>query len=704
MPLPYPAATDDLDVLGEAPDDTSIGAAAEERRAIARALYGATCPVATELDLEKIPDGAWASWARELWASRRAAMAPILFIVARNRAYFGGRQWLTSRGPGRPFEEPPKSRDTLRLTCNVIRPALNLRAEIVSEQRPGFRFTPTSRDRDKMKKAQAAQAFTEHEYTSQKMQQIQKALAHWAFTDGVAFVEQYWEPDAGPWYDLLPTPDNTQRKTRLGDLRSRVVRIEEVRVSPNATATESPQWMVIRRILPIGDAVALYGENVAKTAGTALDGQAAVHEDVAILTPPNRTDDRLLETESVECFTVYCEPDEHLFPEGLHLNIVGNVAAYIGPLLFGLIPVSRFTDGSTDPAYFPEPVMNDWVEDQTIINMVASKLVESVRKQAGGTLMTRPNAIQTETQFLGSLSLVEVSGAGALSETVAPLPTPGVGADAMNLLTFYLKQFEGKSGWNDTTRGSFSSDQSGKAILAIREQVERIFAPCVGAFAEGMRQWAAHALAGGRAFWTVPRQIALHGAQRLDLVSAISQADLDGVSECEIDAETMMPMPRSLRLFLMDKDLERGLLDPQQYRRMAPYAFVRDLDQPDEDDAARAYRVAELIRQGIPWPQLPPALPVDNAAIHMDILRREILLDDTLPEPVRATAFYRYEQYRMMLMPPMMPAPMAGGAGGRGKPGRGMDPREAPLALMAPSIAAAPQLAPPGAANPAARG
>jgi hypothetical protein len=157
--------------------------------------------------------------------------------------------------------------------------------------------------------------------------------------------------------------------------------------------------------------------------------------------------------------------------------------------------------------------------------------------------------------------------------------------------------------------------------------------------------------------YELPREIAITGKTRLDLARQITADDLDGVSDVTVDPESLMPMPKSLRLFMLDNDLQRGLIPPDQYLRLRKWGWLDDVGNGDEDDRARANRIADLIRQGMPEQQLPPALPMDNAQVHMDVLRREILLDDSLPEPVRAVAFDRYMKYQQMQQQMTAPQP-----------------------------------------------
>lgn len=662
--------------------------AIDERNAALRAICGDSFPMAKlgGGKADDVDEAAWIAWPETLWRQREASMIYPLWIAQRNREFYQGRQWLDSVGIGKRWVSPRAPSDAVRFVVNLIKPAVNLRAQIVSEQRPGFRCEPTNRDPQSKKKAEARQLALDYAWKERNQEAIMSELALWACTDGVSFEETYWDDQAGPIYELM-----SKERIPLGDVRSRVLRIDEVRVSANATATVAPDWMIVRRVVSTGDAVNRWGDQVATQVPKdgAMVGISA--GSVGVWNDTGRQDDRFLDTATLEEYTVYVRPNAYL-PNGLELHTVGQKVTYLGELLFGVIPVARFTDGSKDPAYYPAPEMNGWVDDQVGINMLVSKMIESVRRNAGGTFLARPQTITTETRMMGSLSLIEVQGTGALDDVVHALPQQSVGADAVELLKFLVSQFEQKSGWNDATRGSFKADTSGRAILAVREQVERTFAPLVGAFTRGATEDAKIVLAAQTWGYELPREIAITGKSRIDLARLISSEDLDGVSDVMIEPESLMPMPRSLKLFLLQQDFAQGLIPADQYLRLRPFAWMQDVGNGDEDDRARAYRIADAIRRGMPGPQLDqvyPALPMDNAPVQMDILRREILLDDDLPREVKAVAFDRYMVYQTMQAQAM--AAMAGPAPQKpgGKP-PAFQPQEQPLLGSRPSVAAGP--------------
>lgn len=621
------------------------------------ALYGSEFPLVMS-DQPTRTD--WAGWANSLWGKHNAAMQPRMFLTERNRLFRRGVQWISSANNG-PWKPPIAPRDAVRAVENVIAPALDMRVQIHSEQRPGFRTKPASSDEKAMKKAEAQQSALEYQYDSQSMPAIQKEAAYWAGTDGIAFLESYWDPYAGPWDELPLSPDDPQSETikqPLGDVRTRVRRIEQVRVSAEATATQKPHYVVIRELLPAAHAAGLYGADVLEgTADKGTDSQANLTATGVFKQGYElpTTDQLFRDQATVERTTVYVEPCEYL-PHGVTVVALGGHAPYVGPLLSGSVPVVRYTDGSTDPSYFPAPIMEGWIDSQMRINTIKSRWIESVRINGGGKIMAREGAIVQETLTAGSTTVVSIRDPRPFADLVQAFPMTPLSNETKELMAMERKQFEDLSGWNAVSRGEFADDTSGRAILAIREQLERIFAPPVQAAAQAMTEWAKIQLEFMRWGYTMPRMLAVQGQSRPDLAREISSEDFDGVSEVFIDPETLMPMPRSLRLFLLNDMVTRQLISPQEYRRRLPFAWIKNMATPDDDQEARARRCAEAIRQS----GNPNALPIkwqDNEAIHQDVLERELILPDDIDPRLSQAAAQRWQMLAQQAAQKQAPPP-----------------------------------------------
>lgn len=665
------------------PPEETGASPTEDMAALRRALYGSDFPLATPETAEDL--AAWASWTRGLWESRREAVQQHLHLVERNRLFRAGMQWISSTGLG-PWREPARPREAARVVYNMVDKALDQRLQIMVDQKPGFSVTPTTQDPEDRRKAQAQQLSLEYQHEQMMMARIAREAVFWAQTDGVSFWHIDWDPDRGPWDERMG--DQPGQRKPLGDLTCRTLRVEQVRVSPNATVTQAPYWVVIREVISRSEAAYRYGVTGLDASDTNLSyGNTPTYNGAEglgawVLTQTTIGEGQRLRDEDVtERFTVYAAPHPDALPEGLQLVVVGDRVVF-GPekLFFGTIPVVPVRDGSSDPSYYPRPVMEQWIDHQMRVNALLSKWVENIRVNAGGRFLTRPNAIATETFMGGVTSMIEVRGAGNMNESIQPVQGFSVGQDVKEALALEKQAFEDASGWNAVSRGQVTGE-SGRAIIASREQLERVFSPAVNALATAFTDWAKVTLAGMAWGYDVPRALGAIGKGRPDLARAVSASDFDGISDVKVEASSMMPMPMAFRLYLLDNWLQTGVIDIKEYRRRQMFAVARDMGTPDEDQEARAMRVAEAIRMGYPPPEMRWQ---DNEAIHQDVLERQILLQDDLSPAVIQTAQQRWTEL----------ANQAAQKQGGGTPGQAQAP-------AGPSGPTAPSGGPPAASVPA---
>ncbi len=708
------------------PEDVDTTEPVDRLKGLMQSLYGADFPLVGALDramarepifsgaalppmevlLQETQPDEWVKWTKGRWAKHRAAVEMHVYLIGRNRLFRAGQQWVSSKGR-EPWREPPRPAEQARIVHNLVAPALDQRLQIITDQRPGFEVEPSALSPEEKRKADGRQRALEYQYDQQEMERHIHEAGFWAGTDGVAFWHVVWDRDAGPLDQRMGTNGEPRP---LGDVRTLTLRCEQVRVSANATATRRPHYVVIREVLSEEEAAQLYGEAGSQTQSRssqadAVGGQSTAGTGADGLMPSwvlTQTivgeGNRLNNIRTVERFTLYCEKHPDVLPEGLQVVVLGNALIWgPGELLFGMIPVIPVRDGSTDPSYYPRPIMEQWIPAQQAINAAVSLWVNSVRVNSGGRFLARPDAISRETFSASGCSILEVQGAGPLDDTIQPVNGFLVGQDVKDLVALKVKEFEDLSGYNDTSRGQISGDASGRAILAAREQLERVFTPPVTAVARAMTDWAKVVLAAMAWGYDVPRDVGVVGSDRPDLARSLQAEDFDGPTNVRVNPETLIPMPRAFRLFLLDTWLSKGLITPQMYMRNVKFATFQDLTTPDVDQEARAKRMADAIRLK---QEVPPLRWQTNEAILQDVLEREILLQDDLDPDVIAVADQLWKQAaaqaQQKQMPPgALPPNGPAGSGGPpvGPPGASPfapSPAHAPLLAGAPSIAASP--------------
>lgn len=706
------------------PEDFGDVTPIDRQRNLMAALYGADFPLLQALDEERDADpqidatgmmptqerllprttpDEWSAWVRGRWSAHRAAVELHLYLIARNRLFRNGQQWVSSKGR-EPWREPARPTESARVVHNIIGPALDQRIQVVSDQRPGFDVDPQAETPDEKRKAEGRQIGLEWQYDQQAMDRLEREAHYWAQTDGVSFWHVRWDDTRGPWDTRMgAVPDQAKP---LGDLCTQTYRCEQVRVSANATATEPPYYVILRDVISETEAAYLYGASGVQERATTGDINSHGDTDYSgtnadgimpswVLTQTIVGEgNRLNNVKTFERYIMYVDRHPDVLPEGLQIVIVGSAVVWgPGELLFGVIPVIARRDGSTDPSYFPRPIMEQWIPPQMRINAALSLWVNSVRVNSGGRYLARPDAITRET-FVGSgASILEVEGAGPLGDQILPVNGFLVGQDVKDLIAFDVKAIEDMSGYNDVSRGQISNETA-TAVASANEHIERVFAPTVDSAARSYEDWAKVNLAGMAWGYDVPRDLTAVGKTRPDLARALSAKDFDGPSTVRVSAAKLIPMPKVYRMQILDNWLDRGIITREQYMRNVKFANFRQLASPDEDQEARAKRVADAIRMGQPLPP-PPPIPGDpnvppeiaaqapmmaaqplalrwqtNEAIEQDVLEREILLQDDLPPEVVLAAGQRWQAaanqqaMKQSVMPPPAEQSASGAAPG----------------------------------------
>jgi len=314
-------------------------------------------------------------------------------------------------------------------------------------------------------------------------------------------------------------------------------------------------------------------------------------------------------------YLLWIAPDQYEpgLEKGIWMRLVGNVIVEQGDELpGGIIPLARFTDGSSDTDIFPRPVMSDWIGDQTAINALLGALLKHARYFAGGRMLANSGTLLEETYSNIVGSLVEYKG---MKPEV--FPATQANPDAWKLLDWMIKKLEDKHGWSDLARGQMSQtgsaqDVSGRAVLAAQQLFERTFGPAVRAAAAGATEWAHLIVRYAQWLFDEPRLIPAVGG-RGDLAKRISAEKLGDRPMVYVDPETLMPMPRALRAQLLEDQLDKGRISLPTYQKRSPYADVRDIQMGDTDQWARAMWINTLIEDQ--WEQLSQLPPQDRYAM-----------------------------------------------------------------------------------------
>lgn len=600
-------------------------------------------------DLNSTSGPDWRRWIEGQRRRQEPIMRDKRLHWARHRHFRAGQQWISTRD-GRLWREPQSDVNDLRPVLNVVGPALDFRLGILSEQRPGFRHEPIGGGVAGREAADAQQAVAEYYfYILRAWETFLDAWFH-AQTDGVSFVHVYVDNSKGPSQedlDLVPPsdprfpglkaqgyeigqdgllllpfaeegliapPGSPAGQLHKGDIAHKVLLAHEVLFSPEARSINGPtephaRWALVRRMRDVQEARL-------ETGDTTIESEMAITSQSDVLDmpidrsmgwqrglPPFPTR-RMRVTDGVPEYLLWIAPDqfEGGLEKGIWLRLVGNVIVEQGDELpGGIIPLARFSDGSSDTDIFPRPVMADWIGDQTAINALLGALLKHARYFAGGRILTSSGTLLEETYSNVVGSVVEYKG---MKPDV--FPATQANPDAWKLLDWMIKKLEDKTGWSDLARGQMSQsgsaqDVSGRAVLAAQQLFERTFGPNVRAAATGATEWSSLIVRYAQWLFDEPRLIPAVGG-RGDLAKKISSEKLGDRPMVYVDPETIMPMPRALRAQLLEDQLDKGRISLPTYQKRSPYADIRDIQMGDTDQWQRAQWINTLIEDQ--WEEL----------------------------------------------------------------------------------------------------
>ncbi len=660
--------------------------------------YGANFPGFDSKDAQK-----WQLWAEGEWAKQRNSRTKRLH-ASRHRHFRQGRMWITTRD-GKTLHEPGHDKNTIRVSLNLIGPALDYRLGVLREQRPGFKFQPLGSTVQAKEQAQAQQITVEYYlHILRAWMVFQDAFAA-AQTDGVAFLHVFKDKQAGdevraveliapdderfPMLETggytkdeagnLEVPLDEARKPRAageaaatfrkGDIGHRVVYMHETLSDVGSKTINGPydkaKWFIIRRVR---DVEAVRQETGNKNIEPDVESRSSdpLDNEFDNVSPQwNRglpkfpTTRRRRQNGVFEYLVFFNGGVTEERPDGAWRKIIGKeFLEGEEELPGGVIPIARITDGSSDPDLYPRAVMSDWVGDNITINALISTAVMHARVMGGGRALVQQDTVINES-FSGILgSLVEYSG--IKPEFITP---PRVGGDVWSLITFLVKKLEDKTAWNDLARGQVTGaggfqDVSGRAVLGAKELLERAFGPMVRSSADGITEWSNLIVIYAAELFDEPRMLPIMGG-RGDLAKKISKEMLSGPQVVYADPRTLMPMPKSAENQMLFDLLEKGLIDEDEYKDRAPYAFINDVHTGRNDQVNRAQAVNEVIIEN--WESMfeelvgdplalytakssIPILWQDDPQVHRKVLN-QLVLDDRKPWQLRQLAIARYNIY-----------------------------------------------------------
>ncbi len=154
-------------------------------------IYGSNFPGFKETSADK-----WRVWLDSEFQKQLNPMRTKRLHASRHRHFRQGRMWLSTRD-GKTLHEPSHDKNTVRISLNLIGPALDYRLGVLREQRPGFKFQPLGSTTDAKEQAQAQQITVEYYFHVLRAWMVFQDVFQAAQTDGVAFLHVFKDKNTG---------------------------------------------------------------------------------------------------------------------------------------------------------------------------------------------------------------------------------------------------------------------------------------------------------------------------------------------------------------------------------------------------------------------------------------------------------------------------------------------------------------------------
>ncbi|MGQ9698529.1 MAG: portal protein, partial [Armatimonadota bacterium] len=159
-----------------------------------------------------------------------------------NIAFFMNEQWTTVDQTGRLRQVLPANNKKPRLSSNLIRPRVRLEYAAVASQPVKYRVVVRPPAPDAATKSKVAYSYLTYLWQTYDYGEMFLDALLWALICGTSFVKWYFDPHAGPLYDMGSVVEPA------GDPLIDVVAPFELCIDPHARRLDEASWVVHERL------------------------------------------------------------------------------------------------------------------------------------------------------------------------------------------------------------------------------------------------------------------------------------------------------------------------------------------------------------------------------------------------------------------------------------------------------------------------
>jgi hypothetical protein len=624
-----------------------------------------------------------------------------------NLAAFHGRQDVKVSQDLRLVKvfSPRQLKELEKIVVNLVQPHVRTVASKLQKARPILNCLPATNDETDILAAKVGDRMLQAEWRQQQMDLRRLELATWVAATGNGFWRTYFDPTRGPMAD---------GGVPIGEIVTDTVSPFKVFVEPHRVGIDKARWVVVKELVPIDQAIELYGGAYQKRAGEELrlsseensEGKAIFNGryksgasmDLGdlLLDMIGLTSQRNEDEDYVELRTLYHLPTAR-YPGGIYAVCSGKKVLYVGPFADGTktINVFHFRDVIAPWRLHGDSSATQVRHNQdTYCNLRNIELMYHYDAVCFKWMVPRGSQIDRDALLSRDNEVVEY---GAKPNTPEPQRVNGqpVPSTIYNSIELARDEASRSSGVNEASQGIAPAGiTAGRALLALQEQDDTRLGTSVQLAESEYARWGTAVLALARRFYKEPRKYALAGEALAGAVEFFEVADLGGTQDVHCQPNSAMPTNKYAKQESVMGLFQAGVLgDPAseetrvRARRMLEFGSKEDM----HDDTALDEQVAEkegtamvtmaqqvmratqqqmvmvdpaMQQQMIQQQMMQAVMPIDqwdNHLVHLQVHLRRFKTPGIRDNQAMSIPLREHMNMHLQAMQPQQPPPAPGG-------------------------------------------
>ena len=538
-----------------------------------------------------------------------------------NLLFSDGRQWIDWNLRDKSWRDSPTPEGRVRTTMNYIRPILRARMQRFMSSELSWRAVPQSNSHESRDKAVVATNIVGARWQGAKMDSKTRAALWLAFSSGVGYLKQFWNPELGDLVAatvVLPHPATGElteyqvdpsgeplidQETgdpaedvdsaftyRTGDTDSAVRSVFNIRVNPDAFGLLPAQgfrWLVDSEVVPISVVKEKYGDVAKKV--QAVEGVAQLKQFENLLRSVGQRSNvrvgnhlltargsRQLPDHELTLLSEYWEAPSDSLPEGRLIVVGGTELLADSALPQGFVPFIPVYDETRPFDAYGRASVDDLVNPQKVINKQWSLILEEQAVNGIGqwAMFDVPGLSEQITNITAGHIKVPLQSALAgrsIGDIVQRVPPVTVSGDRWRLIEAAKSAMFDIGAFHEISRGSTPPGvDSGVAVQLLQESENSQISDSVKTLKASLLDWGLQTL--GVARWgygnNEERWIPVDRPDLGFLMESVNGIDLPDPETITLDLEGFRPQSLSAFNTEVKEAMARGWIDPRQGLRM----------------------------------------------------------------------------------------------------------------------------------------